>query len=194
MSKQTERGKVIVLVAPSGAGKTTIAKRLLTDYDEIVFSVSATTRKKRDGEVDGKDYFFLSPEQFDQKVANGAFLEWEEFYNGTRYGTLRTAVEQQLNSGYFVLLDIEVNGAENVKRIYGDECLAIFIQPPSIEELKRRLINRGTEDDSTLETRLERARMELGKADRFDVTVVNDDLETAYQEVCDHVERFMNQQ
>jgi guanylate kinase len=193
LSNPSNRGKVIVLVAPSGAGKTTIAKRLLNDFDKLTFSVSATTRKKREGEVDGKDYFFLSPEQFDHEIASGAFLEWEEFYNGSRYGTLRSAVEQQLNSGYFVLLDIEVNGAENVKRIYGDECLAIFIEPPSIDELKRRLIARGTEDNATLSTRLDRARMELSKAQNFDVTVINDDLETAYQEVSDLVERFMNQ-
>jgi guanylate kinase len=193
LSNSTPRGKVIVLVAPSGAGKTTLAKRLLQNYDNILSSVSATTRKRRTGEEHGKDYFFLTRQHFEQKIADGDFLEWEEFYNGTRYGTLRSAVEEQLNSGYFVLLDIEVNGAENVKNIYGDECLAIFIKPPSIETLKERLIDRGTENDDTLKTRLERARMELQKADRFDVTVVNDDLETAYQEVSDHVERFMNQ-
>jgi guanylate kinase len=138
-----KRGKILILVAPSGGGKSTMTNRLLKDFDEIRFSVSATTRKPREGEKNGVHYFFLSREEFRKKADSGEFLEWEEFYNGTMYGTLRTVVENDLNKGYFVLLDIDVLGAKNVKEMYGDEALAIFITPPSIDVLKQRLIATG---------------------------------------------------
>ncbi|SMO45979.1 guanylate kinase [Gracilimonas mengyeensis] len=188
-----EKGKVIILVAPSGGGKSTLARRLFKDFDELKFSVSATTRPPRDGEVDGKHYYFLTDAQFDQKIEEKAFLEWEEFYGGKKYGTLRSEVDKKLNSGYFILLDVEVKGAVNVKEIYGDECLSLFIQPPSIDVLKQRLIARGTEDDETLALRLERAKEELTYADRFDQVIINDHLETAYKEVKEAVLNFMNQ-
>ncbi|HBX67639.1 MAG: guanylate kinase [Balneola sp.] len=188
-----KKGKVIILVAPSGSGKTTLARRLFKDFEDLKFSVSATTRPPREGEIDKKHYYFLSNDDFERKVADGAFLEWEEFYGGKKYGTLRSEVDKKLNSGYFVLLDIEVKGAVNINKIYGDECLSLFIKPPSIEVLKQRLIDRGTEDDETLALRLERARKELTYADRFDQVIINDDLDTAYDEVKKAVLKFMNQ-
>lgn len=188
-----KKGKVITLVAPSGGGKTTLARRLFKDFENLKFSVSATTRPPREGEKDGKHYHFLTEADFDEKIDQKAFLEWEEFYGGMKYGTLRSEVDKKLNSGYFVLLDIEVKGAVNIKQIYGDECLSLFIQPPSIEILEQRLIDRGTEDEQTLSLRLERAREELTYADQFDQVIINDDLETAYAEVKDAVSEFMNQ-
>lgn len=189
MSKE-HKGKVIVLVAPSGAGKTTIANRLLEDYSEIKFSVSATTRAPRDGEVDGKNYYFLSSEEFNQKVENNDFLEWE-YYNNNKYGTLRSEVDKMVESGYFPLLDIEVKGAKNIKRIYGSDAIAIFIQPPSIDELKQRLTKRGTETTKIVENRLKEAKQEMQSADDFDYLVVNDDLEAAYNEVKAIIEPFI---
>lgn len=188
-----KKGKVIILVAPSGGGKTTLARRLFNDFEDLKFSVSATTRPPREGEEDGKHYYFLTEADFDQKISKQAFLEWEEFYGGKKYGTLRSEVDKKLNSGYFVLLDIEVKGALNIKEIYGDECLSLFIKPPSIETLKQRLIDRGTEDDESLSLRLERAKKELTYADQFDQVIINDDLDSAYEQVKDAVSEFMNQ-
>lgn len=189
----SKKGKIIILVAPSGGGKTTIAKRLFQDFEELKFSVSATTRPPRPDEEHGKHYYFLTDGDFEQKIESGEFIEWEEFYGGKKYGTLRSEVDKKLKSGYFVLLDIEVKGAVNVKQIYGDECLSLFIQPPSIETLKQRLRDRGTEDDKTLQLRLQRAKEELTYADQFDQVIINDDLETAYKEVKEAVTKFMNQ-
>jgi guanylate kinase len=190
-SKGSTRGKIIILVAPSGAGKSTMARRLLNDFETLRFSVSATTRKPRSGEKDGVDYYFISDEAFSEKIEQDGFLEWEEFYNGQKYGTLRKAVEEQLNRGYSILLDIEVLGAANIKKIYGDEALAIFIKPPSLDVLKQRLMKRGTESEQMLKTRLERAEKELTYEDRFDAVVVNDDLETAYQKIKQAVAAFI---
>lgn len=187
-----KRGKVIVLVAPSGSGKSTIANRLLNDFDNLTFSVSATTRPPRDGETDGVHYHFIDRNQFNKKIEDGDFLEWEEFYNGKRYGTLKSAVEDKLNSGYFCLLDIEVDGAINVKNLYGDECLTVFIKPPSLEVLEHRLRKRGTEDEQTLTERLARAGREIRYQDKFDVCVVNDDFETAYRQVSTMIEQFIS--
>lgn len=189
MSKSSP-GKVIVIVAPSGAGKTTIAQRLLTDYPKLKFSVSATTRPPRGDETDGKDYYFLSDEEFDQKIEDGAFLEWEH-YSGNKYGTLRSEVDKLVESGYFPLLDIEVKGALNVQKLYNSGAVSIFIEPPSMDELKHRLSNRGSETNASLEKRLERANMEMKYADHFDYSVVNDDLETAYNEVKKIIESFI---
>lgn len=187
------KGKLIILVAPSGSGKTTIAHRLIRDFPKIKFSVSATTRKAREGEKHGEDYFFMDRETFDKKIEQHEFLEWEEFYNGSRYGTLRSEVDKLVESGYFPLLDIEVKGALNVKNQYGSHSVSIFIQPPSIEELKKRLINRGTENDESLQTRLERAEKELIYGDKFDYVVVNDDLETAYKQVATIIKSFITE-
>lgn len=181
------------MVSPSGGGKSTMTQRLLDDFDNIRFSVSATTRKPRKGEKEGVHYHFLSEEEFKKRINKGDFLEWEEFYNGTLYGTLRSNVEKELEKGYFILLDIEVLGALNVKKIFGNEALAIFIQPPSLDVLKKRLSKRGTEDKQTLQTRIDRAKKEMAFAGRFDHIVINDDLETAYSRIKELVTNFINQ-
>lgn len=186
-----KQGKLIVIVAPSGAGKTTIARALLRDFPKIKFSISATTRKPREGEISGKDYHFLSKTEFDQRIGQNGFLEWEEFYNGIRYGTLRSEVDKLMKYGYFPLLDIEVKGALNVKDIYGSDCVSIFIQPPSLDELKRRLVKRGTETEQSLSLRLERAEEEIQYADTFDYVVVNDDLDVAYKQVKKIIKSFI---
>lgn len=188
----SKKGKVIILVAPSGAGKTTLAMRLFEDFKQIKFSVSATTRAPRDEEDDGVHYYFLDDAEFSRKVEAGEFLEWEEFYGGKKYGTLRSEVDKKLNSGYFVLLDIEVKGAVNIKQIYGDECLSLFIQPPSFEALQQRLEARGTESEKMLSLRLQRAKQELTYADQFDQIIINDDFDTAYEQVKKAVIEFMN--
>ena len=194
MSSSSEKeGKLIILVAPSGSGKTTIARKLLDDYSKVRFSVSATTRAPREGEENGKDYYFLSKEAFNKKIQRNEFLEWEEFYNGSRYGTLRSEVDKLIESGYFPLLDIEVKGALNVKRQYGAKSVAIFIRPPSLKELKKRLVKRGSENNASLETRLERAEKELTYANEFDFVVINDDLDTAYKQVTTIVESFITE-
>lgn len=187
-----KKGKIIILVSPSGGGKSTIAKRLFEDFDNLKFSVSAATRAPREGEINGVHYFFISKESFGEKIEAGEFIEWEEFYGGNRYGTLRSEVDKKLESGYFILLDIEIKGALNVKKIYGDQSLGIFIKPPSFEVLKQRLIDRGTETDDSLSLRLERAQKELTYADQFDRIIINDNLESAYHEVKEVVSEFMN--
>ena len=191
MPVQNEKGKVIVIVAPSGSGKTTIANMLLDEFDRIRFSTSATTREPRQGEKDGREYYFMSEQEFRETAEEEGFLEWE-YYNGNRYGTLQSEVDKLVESGYFPLLDIEVKGALNVKKMYGPDCVSIFIRPPSLEELKRRLVGRSSESEETLESRLKIAEKELTYADRFDYVVVNDDLQQAYNRVKEIVARFIN--
>jgi guanylate kinase len=188
----TNRGKVIIIVAPSGSGKSTIINRLMSELPILRFSVSATTRNPRNGEEHGREYYFLTRSEFDQRITEGDFLEWEEFYGGKRYGTLRSDVENQLDKGYFCLLDIEVKGALNVRNIFKDNSIGIFIKPPSLEALKKRLESRGTESLESLKERLERAEMEMQYENSFDYCVVNDDLETAYAQVKQILETFIN--
>lgn len=182
---------IIVLTAPSGAGKTTIAHRVLEVMPEMQFSVSATTRAARPDETDGQDYHFLSAEEFQNRIDRGDLLEYEEVYPGQYYGTLRSEIESKSETGP-VLLDIDVDGALNVKRIFEDEALVLFIAPPSKEELEDRLEKRGTEDTRTLSHRLARADRELERAEAFDAVVVNDDLDTAVEETLDQIHQFLH--
>ncbi|NND72122.1 MAG: guanylate kinase [Rhodothermales bacterium] len=181
---------IIVLTAPSGAGKTTIARGAIKLLPHLRFSVSATTRPIRDYEVDGKDYHFVSRERFDELVATGAFLEYEEVYADRFYGTLWSEVEASSPS-HPVLLDIDVLGAGRVKKKFGDQALAIFVAPPSLEVLKTRLVDRKTEDSESIDLRISRARMEISMADRFDHSVVNEDIDKAISETVGYVERFL---
>lgn len=171
--------KMIAVTAPSGAGKTTIVKHLMAEYTNMAFSISATTRKIRPHEVDGVDYFFLSEKEFRQKVADGAFVEWEEVYPDIFYGTLKSEVLRVQSSGKVVIFDIDVKGAANLKREFQEHCLTIFIKPPSIDELRNRLESRHTEDAKTIEKRIDKAAFELSYENNFDVTLVNDVLEIA---------------
>ncbi len=182
--------KIVVLTAPSGAGKTTIAHRLLEAVPAVRFSVSATTRAPRGGERDGVDYFFLSADEFRERLRAGAFIEHQEVYPGLLYGTLRAEIERVADGGA-ALLDIDVKGALNVKRLYGDRCLTIFIEPPSLAVLADRLRGRETETDASLAERLERARLEIEYAPEFDAVVVNDDLDTAVEETVSLVRTFL---
>lgn len=184
------RNGIIALTAPSGAGKTTIAHRLLAAVPGLRFSVSATTREPRPHERNGVDYHFITPERFRELAAAGALLEYEEVYPGRFYGTLLAEVERALQTGS-VLLDVDVKGALNVKKLYGDHALTLFIAPPSIEVLEARLRARNTETEASLATRLDRAREELTYAPRFDHTVVNDVLEDAVAETLTLTRSFL---
>jgi guanylate kinase len=181
------KGKIFAFSAPSGAGKTTILKQVLKDYPEIVFSVSATTRKKRSDEVDGREYFFISEEEFKKKIDNDEFIEWENFF-GYYYGTLKSSVNKNIEEGKSVFLELDVKGALNIKKLYPDSVL-IFIEPPSFEELIKRLKKRNTETEEDFNKRIERAEMELSLKDKFDYFVVNNFLDKAVSEVREIIEK-----
>jgi guanylate kinase len=186
-----QRGKCVILSAPSGAGKTTIVKHLLAQDLKLTFSVSATTRPPRNGEIHGRDYYFISEDEFKGNIAAGEFVEWEEVYPGRFYGTYRSEVERIWAEGHHAIFDIDVIGGLDLKEIYQTRALAIFVSPPSVEALERRLRDRGTEDDGTLKVRVEKAVHELSFADRFDATNVNDDLEAACAEAVSLVRLFL---
>lgn len=186
-------GKVIIFSAPSGSGKSTIIGRLMSHKElNMAFSISCTSRQPRGTELNGVEYFFLTPGEFRQKIADGEFLEYEEVYKDRYYGTLKSQVERQLEAGDNVVLDVDVKGACNIKQFYGDRALALFIQPPSIEELRRRLEGRGTDAPEVIEDRLARASFELTFARKFDKVIVNDDLDRAVNEAFDAVKDFIN--
>ncbi len=187
----TNSGKLVVITAPSGAGKTTIVKHLLQTIPELRFSISATNRARRPMEINGRDYYFLTTEQFRRMVSQGAFLEWEEVYTDQYYGTLRSEVDRILSERKAVIFDIDVQGALNLKKEYGDQALSIFIQPPSLDTLIERLKNRKTEDAKSLQKRIDRATKELTYKDNFDKTVMNDDLKLALSEVMKIVCSFL---
>ena len=175
-------GKLIIFSAPSGSGKTTIVKRLLAVFPRFEFSISATSRKPRGTERDGIDYFFLTQEEFARHVEAGDFVEWEEVYGGTCYGTLRSEMERIWAKGNVIVFDVDVMGGINLKRIFGDDACSIFIMPPSVGELRRRLEGRGTDSAETIDKRVAKAEFELSKAGEFDHIVVNDDLDKAVAE------------
>jgi len=172
-------GKLIIFSAPSGAGKTTIVRYLLQKDLNLEFSISATSRGKRHTETNGKDYYFLTPEEFRNKIDNNEFLEWEEVYEGTFYGTLKSEVERIREEGKNVIFDVDVIGGCNIKKFYGEEALAVFVQPPSVKELRNRLISRSTDSPEVIEKRVAKAEYELTFASQFDKIIVNEHLEIA---------------
>lgn len=174
-------GKLIVITGPSGVGKGTIVRSLIARHPELYLSISATTRQPRPGEIDGKDYYFVSKQQFESAIEQDELLEWAE-YAGNYYGTPKTSVEEQLNRAKWVLLEIELVGARTVKKIFPD-ALLIFILPPSLEELRRRLRGRGKDSQEAISRRLERAKAEIEAKDEFNIQIVNDELETAIEEI-----------
>ncbi len=182
-----KKGKLFVFSAPSGSGKTTIIKNVLSEFSQLSFSISATTRSKRPTEENGIDYYFLNVEDFKKKVENEEFLEWGKFF-GYYYGTLKELVFQKINTGNSIVLEVDVKGALNIKEVYPDSVL-IFISPPSIDELKSRLKNRQTESDEDFEKRIERAEMELNYREKFDYNVYNYNLEDAKLEVNEIIKR-----
>ena len=186
-------GKAILFSAPSGCGKTTIIKELMQYFDCFDFSISATSRKPRGEEVDGRDYYFLSHDDFKARVDKGDFLEWEEVYQGTCYGTLKSEVERLWNNGKVIVFDVDVNGGKNIKRYFGNDALSVFVMPPSIEVLEQRLRSRGTDSEEAIAKRLGRSAEELKQAPHFDVTIVNDDLQRAVNEAKQIIEKFINE-
>ena len=186
-------GKLVIISAPSGAGKSTIISHLLKRGVKLDFSISATTRKPRGKEQHGKEYYFLTNEEFDENIANDMFVEWEEVYANQRYGTLKTELERIWDKGYHVLFDVDVKGGINLKRKFGQDALSIFIMPPSIKELERRLIGRGTDSIDKIMMRVKKAKSEIDLADEFDYIVVNDKLEKAVDEVYSLVSDFLNE-
>jgi guanylate kinase len=185
-------GKVIIFSAPSGSGKSTIIGRLMSHKElNMAFSVSCTSRLPRGTERHGVEYFFLTPDEFRRKIAGGEFLEYEEVYKDRYYGTLKSQVESQLERGDNVVLDVDVKGGCNIKEFYGSRALSIFIQPPSIDELRSRLEGRGTDDPAVIEDRLARASFELEFAPRFDKVIVNDDLDHAVGEALKAIRDFI---
>lgn len=191
MNKQ---GKIVVLSAPSGCGKSTIIGRLLQEPGALPlkFSVSATNRDPRPGETDGVSYHFLSTERFREAVQGGEFIEWEEVYPGRYYGTLRSEIDNKIAAGQHVVLDIDVKGALSVKRLYGDRALTLFIQPPSVDELRRRLEARATDAPEVIDQRVGKAEYELSFAPQFDASVVNDDLDTAVEQARNIITNHLN--
>ncbi len=174
-------GKLIIFSAPSGSGKTTIVRHLLNKFDGLAFSVSACTRQRRSGEIDGRDYYFLDEELFKEKVQNQEFVEYEEVYPGNYYGTLKAEIDRLWDMGKHVLFDIDVEGGLNIKKEYGDKALSVFVKPASIEVLKERLHHRSTETMEQLQVRLNKAVSELKYEDQFDCILLNADLQTAFE-------------
>lgn len=186
-------GKALIFSAPSGSGKTTIVRHLLQNNPDLGFSISASTRDRRGRtEQHGKDYYFLSPEEFKQKIDANAFIEWEEVYEGNFYGTLKSEIERLWSEGKNVIFDVDVKGGLSLKKYFGDKALAVFVKVPSIEVLKERLKDRGTESEESLSRRLFKAKFEMGFEDKFDVVLVNEDRERSLQEAQKLYNEFKN--
>ncbi len=186
------QGKIIAFSAPSGAGKTTIVQRLLARIPELSFSISACTRDKRGRtEANGKDYYFISVQEFQEKIRHDSFVEWEEVYEGAFYGTLKSEVERIWENGHHAVLDVDVKGGVSIKEFYKDRALAVFVKPPSLEVLEQRLRKRATDSDASISARLYKANFELNFEDRFDVVITNDDLDRAVDEAEKIVRAFI---
>jgi guanylate kinase len=185
------KGKVLIFSAPSGSGKSTLINYLLEQDINLAFSISATSRAPRGREVHGKEYYFLTPDEFRARINNGDFLEHEEVYENCYYGTLKAPVEALLDENINVIFDVDVVGGINIKKYYGSNALAIFIKPPSVDELRRRLTERGTDKPEVIQKRIEKAEFELSFADKFDVAIVNDNLENAKAEILKIVWNFI---
>jgi len=185
-------GKAVIISAPSGAGKSTIIRHLLDSGLNLEFSVSATTRQPREGEKDGVDYYFLTVEEFKNKIRNGEFVEWEEVYENHFYGTLRCELERIWSKNKHVLFDVDVKGGISLKKIFGNRALSIFIMPPSIKELEERLKKRGTDSPEKIRIRIEKAGVEMQSAGMFDKIVVNEDLEKAKKEAYSIIKNFLD--
>ena len=188
------RGRLIIFSAPSGTGKSTIISWLMKEHKELnlAFSISCTSRAPRGTEQNGVEYFFLTPEEFRQRIDNNEFLEYEEVYENRFYGTLKAQVERQLEAGQNVVFDVDVKGGVNIKQFYGDDALSIFIQPPSINELRRRLEHRATDAPDVIDQRIARAEYELTFADKFDKIVINDILDYAEADALEIIQTFLN--
>lgn len=184
---------MVIFSAPSGSGKTTIVRRLLDAGLPLEFSISAASRMPRNNEKDGVDYYFLSPEEFRKKIDNEEFVEWEEVYHNQYYGTLNTEIDRIWKNGRHIIFDVDVVGGVNIKKKFGSKALAVFIMPPSVEILEQRLRDRGTENEDSLAKRIKKAAWEIEYATRFDVRVINDDLETAVDEAYNLVAEFLKQ-
>lgn len=184
--------KVIIFSAPSGSGKTTLVKYALENFPELAFSVSCTTRNPRGTEHNGVDYHFISPDDFRRKISEDAFVEFEEVYRDKYYGTLKSEVENIWNRGKAVIFDVDVKGGIALKRYFGEKALSVFVMPPSVQELERRLISRNTDDSETIRTRVEKATEEMKYCSSFDETVINTDLDTAKKDVTLLIRNFLN--
>ena len=186
-------GKCIIVSAPSGAGKTTIVKALLASFSQLSFSISACSRAPRPNELNGKDYHFLSLEKFQQTIQEDGFVEWEEVYKNAYYGTLKSEIERIWSQGQIVIFDVDVVGGLNLKKFFGTNALSVFIQPPNEKALEERLRYRNTEAEEKIQQRLQKSKVELGRADEFDVVLVNDVLPTTIEQAEKIVTNFMNQ-
>ncbi|UCS93710.1 guanylate kinase [Echinicola marina] len=184
-------GKAFIFSAPSGSGKTTIVHHLLSNHDNLDFSISACTRDKRGKEVDGKDYYFLSLDDFKKKIGEDAFIEWEEVYEGNFYGTLKSEMQRIWDSGKHVVFDVDVKGGLKIKEYFGNRALAVFVKVPSLEVLAERLKDRGTESPENLEKRINKAKYEMSFQDKFDAVLVNDDMEKSFEKAAKLVDEFI---
>ena len=192
MNNEQIYGKLIIVSAPSGSGKTSIVKYLLKHIPDLGFSISATSRFPRKNEKDGSDYYFLSADEFRRKIENDEFVEWEEVYKNTYYGTLRSEINRICDSGRHIIFDVDVKGGLRLKKEFGSRAMSLFIKPPGIDDLRQRLIKRGTDHPREIEIRINKAREEMGKALFFDKIVINDVLERACREALEICEGFLN--
>jgi len=183
--------KAVIISAPSGAGKTTIVKHLLETFPQLAFSVSACSRQKRENEKDGVDYYFIEPEEFKEKICTDEFVEWQEVYPGNYYGTLKSELSRILANGKIPIFDVDVVGGLNLKKYFGENALALFIRPPSIEVLENRLVNRKSESEASIKKRIAKAEKELSLANKFDMIIINDDLQRALNQAVDYVANFL---